>query len=98
MSTLVPDMEYRGAGRSECCKQVRDTPNGVWIVTPLACRLPFVEGTLHVNHDQCRTRRWKFIHARIITKGQGETANEHNIHRETEGDIQTETPRAGAFV
>jgi hypothetical protein len=54
MATLVPDMEYRGASRSECRKQVRDAPNGVWIVTPLACSLPFVEGTLHINHDQRR--------------------------------------------
>ncbi len=66
MSTLVPDMEYRGTSRSECCKQFRDTPNGVWVVTPLACRLPFVEGTLHINHDQRWAGMPKFIHTGII--------------------------------
>jgi hypothetical protein len=70
LSALVPDMEYRSASRSECRKQFRDAPNGVWIVTALACRLPFVEGTLHINHDQRRARVWKFIHTGIITKGQ----------------------------
>jgi hypothetical protein len=47
----------------------------------LACRFPFVEGALHINHDQRRARRWESIHARIITKDGGEAANKQVVNR-----------------
>jgi hypothetical protein len=48
----MTNVKNRRAMVSECVQQIDDSRNGLRIVSPLACGLPFIERTLHVDDNQ----------------------------------------------